>query len=110
MSYIDPRLKAEDPEAAIATLAELGVRHVLGPVQGREDAEAPDPETGEPVVIPGAGDPAYHYFAIRTKDPGLARRAQGAGLHHDDAGYRPRALRRLGLRSAQNSFQGSLNR
>ncbi len=79
MAYIDLHLKAEDPAAAVAALAELGARHVLGPVQGREDTEAPDPESGEPVVIPGAGNPAFHYVAVRTKDPGLldALRARG---------------------------------
>lgn len=71
MAYLDLYLKAEDPGAALAALAELGARHVLGPVQGREDSEAADPETGGPVVIPGVGNPAFHYFAVRTKDPGL---------------------------------------
>ncbi len=79
MAYLDHYLKAEDPGAAVGALGDLGVRHVLGPVQGREDSETTDPETGESVIVPGAGNPAFHYFAVRTKDPGLldALKARG---------------------------------
>lgn len=79
MAYHDLFLKAEDPAAAVSALADLGARHVLGPVQGREDEESEDPETGEPVTVPGIGNPDFYYVVVRTKDAGLldALKARG---------------------------------